>query len=67
MGFPLHYHFHLAEPRLEELIHGETSLAQLALEDAQHEVIGLDNHHSVQIGDELLEEYITVRHGYHRS
>ena len=67
MRLPLHNHFHFHQPGLDELVEREASLNQLTLQDAQDEIVWLDDHHSVEVCDELLEERIAVRQGYHRS
>ena len=60
MGLPLHNHLHLREPGLDELPKGEAKLAQLCLKDTGYEVIGLNDQYTIEIGDELLEEGITI-------
>jgi len=61
MGLPLDYHLHLCQPRLHELPESESTLGQLLLDDAVYEVVGFDDEYSVDVRDQLLEEYIAIR------
>jgi len=63
MGFPLYYHLHLCQPRLYELSQSEPALGQFLLDDAIDEVVGFDDEDSVDIRDQLLEEYVAIRQG----
>ena len=64
MSLPLHYHFHLGQPSLDELHQGKASLRQLCLQYASNEVIWSVHQHSIQIGDQVLEENVAVWQGY---